>query len=429
MNIHVMVVDDEPIAAQATSIMARRADPDIEVTGLCFSGREAISRADVLHPHIVIMDIQMPGINGLEAMRRIRENSPHTKFIILSAYGEFSYAVEALSLGASDYVLKPVKQANFTLVLGKAIAEISARKVDLDVKLLQQEQIQIAVPMIKKDFIRALAPGAHTDEQLIACASFLGIINATGFIIVLSHRDEAALDPQEWFFDRVMPQFDAIADVWQPGLVVAFVPVQQGIDPEAYMQEVLFCINDSLSRRYERGHDVLAGVGSVTAGALKMKASFAQAMSALKYLKTQKQPPAHCICYEPFMRTSDEDDFLTGTANTDTSAAAMKLNDKANRYIMENYYRELTLVEVAAYVNLSPYYFSRFFKENTGLNFSEQLAQIRIDKAKMLLCQPGSSVKDVAFQVGYNDPNYFSKVFHKMTGIKASDYKVANIAR
>ena len=97
--------------------------------------------------------------------------------------------------------------------------------------------------------------------------------------------------------------------------------------------------------------------------------------------------------------------------------------DYAINYMKMNYQRELSLNEVASSVNLSPYYFSRIFKKYTGDNFSKFLLNIRIDKAKELLSDKSNSIKKVAYQVGFNDPNYFSKVFHSATGTKASEYK------
>ncbi len=97
--------------------------------------------------------------------------------------------------------------------------------------------------------------------------------------------------------------------------------------------------------------------------------------------------------------------------------------EKANKYIEENYNKDLPLEEVAREVNLSPYYFSRFYKEESGINFSDKLVNVRMEKAKELLRKEEYSVKDVCYMVGYMEPNYFSKIFKKVTGVTASEYK------
>lgn len=79
--------------------------------------------------------------------------------------------------------------------------------------------------------------------------------------------------------------------------------------------------------------------------------------------------------------------------------------------------------DVARAVNLSPYYFSRFYKEETGVNFIDRLTAVRVEKAKEYLARTEYTVKDVARAVGYADPNYFSKLFKKVTNMTATEYK------
>ena len=85
-------------------------------------------------------------------------------------------------------------------------------------------------------------------------------------------------------------------------------------------------------------------------------------------------------------------------------------------YIQENYSRDISLDDVSSQVNISPYYFSKIFKEETGENFIEYLTRVRIDKAKELLVDANVSVKEAGIQSGYSDPNYFSRIFKKSDG-------------
>lgn len=97
--------------------------------------------------------------------------------------------------------------------------------------------------------------------------------------------------------------------------------------------------------------------------------------------------------------------------------------DRANQYIQEHFHEEIALEDVARAVNLSPYYFSRFYKEETGVNFIDRLTAVRVEKAKEYLTRTEYTVKDVARAVGYADPNYFSKLFKKVTNMTATEYK------
>lgn len=96
---------------------------------------------------------------------------------------------------------------------------------------------------------------------------------------------------------------------------------------------------------------------------------------------------------------------------------------KAVEFINKNYMKEITLEEVAKAVSLSPYYFSRLFKQETSENFVDYLTKYRMATAKKLLTDKSCSIKDVSYNVGYNDPNYFSKLFKKHYGVNPSEFK------
>ena len=97
--------------------------------------------------------------------------------------------------------------------------------------------------------------------------------------------------------------------------------------------------------------------------------------------------------------------------------------EEAMRYIRENYNRDISLDEVSREVNISPYYFSKLFKDSTEQNFIEYLTNLRMDKAKELLLTTDSSMKEICSMVGYADPNYFSRTFKKNIGVTPTEYK------
>lgn len=96
---------------------------------------------------------------------------------------------------------------------------------------------------------------------------------------------------------------------------------------------------------------------------------------------------------------------------------------KVIEYIRANYYKKISLDEIARYVNFSKTYLSRIFKEETGENISMYINKIRIEKAKLLLSDKGTSLVDVANMVGFEDQSYFTKVFKAITGIPPKKYK------
>jgi len=101
-----------------------------------------------------------------------------------------------------------------------------------------------------------------------------------------------------------------------------------------------------------------------------------------------------------------------------------QLVKSAVAYILQNYTKPLTLEEVAQQVHLSPAYFSYLFRREQGRTFTDYLTATRLDKAKELLrADPALSISDVAGQVGYEDANYFSRLFKKKTGFTPARYR------
>ena len=95
----------------------------------------------------------------------------------------------------------------------------------------------------------------------------------------------------------------------------------------------------------------------------------------------------------------------------------------AQVYIEQNYSKDLILDDVSKELQLSPYYFSKLFKKRTGKNFIEYLTDVRMEKAKELLRNSNKSMKEICMEIGYTDPNYFSRTFKKNVGVTPSEYK------
>ena len=99
------------------------------------------------------------------------------------------------------------------------------------------------------------------------------------------------------------------------------------------------------------------------------------------------------------------------------------------QFIYDNSHKDISLDILAQRVDLSPIYISKMFKEKLGINYIDFLTDCRIDKAKKLLSNSDSSLKEITFEIGYHDPNYFSKVFKKMCGVSPKDYRKAMLSK
>ena len=112
-KLRVLLVDDEIIIRRGFRQLFDWEAHDCEVVGEAADGMEALSQIDSLNPDIVIMDINIPIMNGLKVIQLSRMKHPETAFIIVSGYDDFAYCREALRLQITDYILKPVDYEEF----------------------------------------------------------------------------------------------------------------------------------------------------------------------------------------------------------------------------------------------------------------------------------------------------------------------------
>ncbi len=131
--IRVLIADDHPLFRDGLAGLLAAA-PDIELTGTAATGTEAVEIARKTQPDVVVMDLRMPGLNGIEATRRIVAASPHTAVVVLTMYDDDDSVVAALRAGARGYLLKgsgheQIRQALRAAAAGEAIlgAELAAR--------------------------------------------------------------------------------------------------------------------------------------------------------------------------------------------------------------------------------------------------------------------------------------------------------------
>lgn len=124
----VIIIDDNKPAADALSKLALWKHFDCKVEAVCydsFAGKKAILK---VHPDIIVTDIKMPGLSGLDIIEMVRKEIPHAKVIFISAYDSFQYAQRALRLGAQDYLVKPFSQEAITQSIQNAVSLLAAEQ-------------------------------------------------------------------------------------------------------------------------------------------------------------------------------------------------------------------------------------------------------------------------------------------------------------
>lgn len=162
----VLIVDDHQIFCESLSLLLS-IKGDVEVVGMATSGEEAIRKVERLKPEIVLMDIEMRGIDGIDATRAIRERFPAVNVIILSMHANEEYILEAIKAGAKGYVSKDVPSSDII----EAISSVKNERVFFDAKSGSKLMTKFRGP--GKDMDNRKSVGAKEKEVLSLIAEGL----------------------------------------------------------------------------------------------------------------------------------------------------------------------------------------------------------------------------------------------------------------
>ena len=125
----VLLVDDEELERKVLGFTLQNSGLPVEIVGEAANGRECLELVRLTNPDLIIMDIKMPGINGIEATKRVRELHLDPEVIILTAYSKFNYSQQAIKAQATDYLLKPLQPQELIKAVSQAIERIARKKL------------------------------------------------------------------------------------------------------------------------------------------------------------------------------------------------------------------------------------------------------------------------------------------------------------
>lgn len=525
----IMIADDEGITVDALRFIIEKNFEGECIVESAKTGREVIMLAESFRPDIAFMDIHMPGINGIDAIKEIKESQPGIQFIIISAYDKFSYAKTAIELGVLKYINKPFEQEQIIEVLRNAMGHLDVERKKKDEDLLIREKLENVIPIIQNGFLYDLLFKEHFEEDIDNFKNILGIEEAYGFIIVCVFGDRQEgnhmtnASGASVYLQKNYSDIRAQIENAYSGCIVSNSMANKIVICVPYGRESLDyttrsdIVNESLElvKNINSRHEICVrlGLGSVYP-INNMSESYQEALNSL--IQTTRRV-AHAddmsfnvgyeknypidmerdmfehvkkgeiddsaVCagdyYDWLINESGGDDgdirlkviefilwaeriayessgrdyvfksrnnYMNTLMNLDINKelkewfverireaavnVANKKKDKSNsiikkalNYIDVNYTSDISLDGVSKEVDVTPYYFSRLFKEELGVNFVEYVTNMRMEKAKELLKKDGLSVKEICVEVGYSDPNYFSRMFKKHEGITPSEYK------
>ncbi|NOV03571.1 response regulator transcription factor [Paenibacillus planticolens] len=150
----VLLVDDERMILEGISSIVDWKSVDTELIGTARNGIEAYAFVCEHEPDIVISDIRMPGMDGLQLVAKVKETHPHTRFIMLSGFDEFEYAQIAMQHGVKHYLLKPCNENSILKALGEITAEYKQEESKEDFIQSMKANLQKVLPHVKEQFLK-----------------------------------------------------------------------------------------------------------------------------------------------------------------------------------------------------------------------------------------------------------------------------------
>jgi DNA-binding NarL/FixJ family response regulator len=169
-TIRVMIVDDHTVVRDGVATMLGR-QPDISVVGEAANGREAIGIAKTLNPDVILMDLRMPEMDGVEAMRQIRADNQEVKFIVLTTFDTDEYIFHAIEVGAKGFLLKDASREELFEAVravdrGESLVQpgVAARLLDRFAELSRPTPDEPLLSARELEVVQLMSTGAANKE-------------------------------------------------------------------------------------------------------------------------------------------------------------------------------------------------------------------------------------------------------------------------
>jgi DNA-binding NarL/FixJ family response regulator len=166
MQIRILVTEDHEIVRHGIRALLEN-DPEISIIGEAANGSEALEKIKQLKPDVVLMDVNMPVMNGLECTRLAKQQFPHVKILVVSMHNEESFLIDLLDAGADGYLLKNSSKADLTFAIKKTMDQGMYISHEFTLSMLDKYKAVTGVPKKEKIDVR-LSPREMEVLHLIA---------------------------------------------------------------------------------------------------------------------------------------------------------------------------------------------------------------------------------------------------------------------
>ncbi len=408
----VFLVDDEIVIREGIRESFPWDETPYTLVGEAPDGEMALPIIRDTNPDIVITDIKMPFMDGLELCRILRGQMPWIGIIVLSGYDEFEYARQCIQLGVREYLLKPINSTDLREALDKVSLQLRDERKTLEHAASLRARMEDNGKFLKEKLIGSLftddAAVEDSHNVLKQLASMGCPVPAPYYCVV-----DAAFSPTGTGQEAAMQLAEGSDGIVHASASRTGTRLLVLGDTSEDTEERAYAFATSLVRELERAEctQIRVGIGEIVDNPESILQSFKTARH-IRHLLVEKE---------------DKQAIILGVREmgevTDDSQVPSIIND-AKLYMSQNYSNpNLMLSDVAKAVNMSKSRFSTVFSQHSGMTFTEYLIHLRLNKAKELLRTTNIKSSQIALETGYNDSHYFSYIFKKNTGITPSEYR------
>lgn len=441
----------------------------LELAHACLDGREAADAMIALNPDVVVTDIRMPGMSGLDLLKLGRSRNPMLQVILISGYTEFAYAQKALQLGAIGYIVKPFDEEELITLLRKAslalaahrgtpraehdavaglVSASSVKPADIPVKLLSSAYRVLAVEMDTSFPSGDLIPlSFQTDSPRrlfllpeVDWPALLIRLEQTPMDIRLSIGASHVHDMPEQLPFAIEEATLASYRCFFPTLPDNPVP---DVYPENEWELFFQCIPTVM-----RNHDLAGLLRLLDEASDKARRGQMGIRHALRLYHAIVIPMAQAVpdnadryiqsiqrLHRRFTRVDAMLDFLAEivlqglrpqTWRDDVSRPCNPAFQGIIDWIRRHFYKDIALIDIARQFSLHPNHVSHLFKKEMNTSFTLFVTRLRMAYATGLLETTELPVHEVAEKSGYEDYFYFCRIFKKVTGMTATEYREAH---
>ena len=407
----VFLVDDEIVVREGIRESFPWEETPYVLVGEAPDGEMALPMIRDTNPDIVITDIRMPFMDGIELCRIMRAQMPWIGVVVLSGYDEFEYARQCIQLGVREYLLKPINSEALKGALDKVSSQLEAERNTFEHAASLRARMESGGKLVKEKLVGSLfnneAAEEDAPEVLRQLSAMGGAVPAPFYTVIdaaftpISEGQAVASELSEGTGGTVLPS---------PGRVGTRFLISGETAED--VEERAYSFATTLVRELEHAGatETRAGIGEIVGKPEEIFRSFKTARH-IRHLLVER---------------TDETSIILGVREMGEPAdeKTPAVISEAKLYMSLHFTNpNLMLQDVAKAVSMSGSRFSTVFSQQTGQTFTEYLMYLRLSKAKELLRTTNERSSQIAREVGYNDSHYFSYIFKKNTGITPSEYR------